>query len=97
MLALMREGRAWVKLSAPYRFSAEANPPYADTIALARTLIEAAPTQVVWATDWPHPAVTKPVPQDAALLDLILDWTSDPALQRQILVANPARLYGFPG
>lgn len=97
MLALMREGRAWVKLSGPYRFSAEPLPPYGDTVALARALIEAAPDQLVWATDWPHPALTKPMPQDAALLDLLAEWTSDAALQRRILVDNPARLYGFPG
>ena len=96
MLALLREGRAWVKLSGPYRFSAAPHPPYADTIALARALIEAAPGQLVWATDWPHPALTKPMPEDAALLDLLAEWTADPALQRRILVNNPARLYGFP-
>ena len=93
---LLREGRAWVKLSGPYRFSAEPLPPYGDTIALARALIEAAPDQVVWATDWPHPALSKPMPQDAALLDLLAEWTADAGLRRRILVDNPARLYGFP-
>jgi predicted TIM-barrel fold metal-dependent hydrolase len=96
VLALLREGRAWVKLSGPYRFSAEPLPPYGDTIALSRALIEAAPSQLVWATDWPHPALSKPMPQDAALLDLLSEWTTDAALRRRILVDNPARLYGFP-
>ena len=30
------------------------------------------------------------------LLDLFLDWTSEPA-RSAILSANPARLYDFPG
>jgi predicted TIM-barrel fold metal-dependent hydrolase len=96
MLALLREGRAWVKLSGAYRISHDPDPPYGDAIHVARTLIETAPDRMVWGTDWPHPAVTKPMPQDAALLDVLSVWTSDAALQRRILVDNPARLYGFP-
>jgi hypothetical protein len=29
------------------------------------------------------------------LLDLLLDWFEDDALRRQVLVDNPAGLYGF--
>jgi D-galactarolactone isomerase len=34
-------------------------------------------------------------PNDAALLDLLLEWAPDEAVRRKILVDNPARLYGF--
>ena len=54
------------------------------------------PEQLVWGTDWPHPT-SKPdaKPDDAVLLDLLLDWAPDEAVRNRILVENPARLYGF--
>jgi predicted TIM-barrel fold metal-dependent hydrolase len=95
LLALLREGRDWVKLSGAYRMSAEDGPPYADTVPFAQALLDVAPDRAVWATDWPHPAHGKPMPKAAPLLDMVADWTSDPATQRRLLVENPARLYGF--
>lgn len=92
MLELMKEGRAWVKLSAPYRLST-AGPPYADVRPIADALIEAAPDRVVWATDWPHPAIRGPMPNDGALLDCLADWAPDEEMRRRILVDNPAALY----
>jgi predicted TIM-barrel fold metal-dependent hydrolase len=35
------------------------------------------------------------MPDDAALVDLFALMAPEPALQKQILVENPARLYGF--
>jgi 2-pyrone-4,6-dicarboxylate lactonase len=35
------------------------------------------------------------MPNDGDLADLIADWVPDPALREEVLVANPARLYGF--
>ena len=37
----------------------------------------------------------KPMPNDGDLSDLIADWLPDAALRRQVLVDNPAELYGF--
>jgi len=34
-------------------------------------------------------------PDDAVLLDMLLDWAPDEMTQHKILVENPARLYGF--
>lgn len=36
------------------------------------------------------------MPNDADLLDLLLDWAPDPAHRQRILVDNPAELFGFP-
>jgi predicted TIM-barrel fold metal-dependent hydrolase len=36
------------------------------------------------------------VPEDGALVDLLETWLPTVALRRQVLVDNPARLYGFP-
>lgn len=53
LLRLVGAGRAYVKLSAPYRISAMARP-YADACALAGALLAAAPERCLFATDWPH-------------------------------------------
>ena len=36
------------------------------------------------------------MPDDADLLDLLLDWVPDEATRKKILVDNPAELYRFP-
>lgn len=36
------------------------------------------------------------MPNDADLVDMLLDWVPDEALRRRILVDNPAALFGFP-
>jgi predicted TIM-barrel fold metal-dependent hydrolase len=95
MLRLLGRGRAWVKLSAAYRLTAEAEPPYADVAPLARALIAANPEQVVWGSDWPHPQTEVPVPGYGTLLDLVDDWSPDTATRDRILRDNPATLYGF--
>lgn len=95
MLAMIREGRAWAKLSGAYRLTGERNAPYSDVAPFARAIVEADPQRCVWATDWPHPSVTIPMPNDGALLDMLADWVPDEATRNDILVANPAKLYGF--
>lgn len=95
LLGLLERGRTWIKCSAPYMTSRRYEPGYDDVAPLAKGLISAAPERIVWASDWPHPLAQPDPPDDADLLDLLLDWTGDEALQRRILVDNPADLYGF--
>ena len=96
LLRLLRSGKAWVKLTAPYRISAQPMP-HGDIKAFAHALLEANPARVLWGTDWPHVMLkwTNPMPNDGDLCDLLGDWVPDPAIRRQVLVDNPARLYGF--
>ncbi len=62
----------------------------------ARALIEARPDRMIWGTDWPHVRVWDyPMPDDAALLDLLGEWAPDAATRKAILTDNPATLYGF--
>jgi D-galactarolactone isomerase len=61
---------------------------------LAKVLVKAAPERMLWASNWPHPSA-RDRPDDAALLDLLLDWAPDEAARKRILVDNPAELYGF--
>jgi predicted TIM-barrel fold metal-dependent hydrolase len=95
LLAMLGEGRTWVKLSGAYRLSSNDYPPYDDVLPFARALVETRPDRLVWASDWPHPAVTRPMPNDGDLLDLLWDWAPDAATRHRILCENPAALYGF--
>ena len=94
LMRFVETGRVWVKLSAPYEVSKASAPLYADVGLLAKALVEAAPERMLWASNWPHPSVRSP-PDDAALLDLLLDWAPDEATRQKILVDNPAELYGL--
>lgn len=96
LLAMLGEGRTWVKLSGAYRLTSLDRPPFTDVLPFARALVEARPDRMVWASDWPHPAVTRPMPNDGDLLDALWDWAPDPAIRHRILCENPAALYGFP-
>lgn len=94
LLRMMQAGRAWVKLTGPYRISAQPLP-HADTNAYAHALLRAAPAQVVWGSDWPHVMVKGVMPNDGDLADMLATSITDAALRKQVLVDNPARLYGF--
>ena len=96
MLRLLGDGRAWVKLTGPYRISTLAMP-HADVDAFAHALVAAAPDRIVWGTDWPHVMVKSAMPNDADIADLVTNWLPDDAIRHRVLVENPARLYGFDG
>lgn len=91
---LMRESRAYVKLSGAYMGTVTGAPAYADVSAVARAFVDVAPAQVIWGSDWPHPTECRK-PNDAVLFDLLRDWAPDPATIHRILVANPEKLYRF--
>jgi D-galactarolactone isomerase len=96
LLNLVDTGRCWVKLSAPYETSKTGAPKYEDVSRLARALVKHAPQRMLWASNWPHPSARKPAPpDDADLLDLLLDWAPEESVRRKILSGNPAELYGF--
>ncbi|MFA5665040.1 amidohydrolase family protein [Castellaniella sp.] len=98
LLALMQEGRCWVKLSGPKRISAYPMPPFVDVVPIAYHLLAVAPNRVVFGTDWPHVRVGQFVPDDGMLVDELRRWVDDDdELWHQVLVDNPAELYGFGG
>ena len=94
LLRLLADGDFWVKISGAERLSA-AGPPYEDVVPFARAAIEAAPDRVLWGTDWPHPNIAGPMPNDGDLVDMLPRYAPDPDVLRRIVVDNPARLYGF--
>lgn len=94
LLRSMRSGRCWAKLTGPYRISTQPLP-HSDVTPFAHALLDAAPSRLVWGTDWPHVMVKGRMPNDGDLCDLLSEWIPTPALRRQVLVDNPATLYGF--
>ena len=94
LLRLIGTGRVWVKLSAPYESASVGPPRWQDVGRLARALVKAAPERMLWASNWPHPGQTF-IPDEADLLDLLLEWAGDEATRKRILVDNPAEVYGF--
>lgn len=104
LLKLLHAGKAYVKLSAPYRSSTQA-PNYADVTPLAKALIAANPRRVIWGSDWPHPGqiagrkATDVTPllqiDDGNVLNQLAVWAPDAKQREMILTSNPAKLYGF--
>jgi predicted TIM-barrel fold metal-dependent hydrolase len=106
LLDLVRSGRAYVKISAPYRGSANA-PDFADMGPLARALIAANVRRILWGTDWPHPDTArgsgrKPTDisplrrvDDGRLFNQFASWAATASDRSAILVDNPRTLYGF--
>jgi predicted TIM-barrel fold metal-dependent hydrolase len=105
LVELVRSGRAYVKISAPYNSSSR--PDVADVAPLAKALIAANVDRILWGSNWPHPDsrivagrkptdVTPPlVVDDGFMLNQLPLWAPEAAVRRKILVDNPARLYGF--
>lgn len=94
LIRLLKSGRGWAKLSAPYRTSLT-EPPYPDMTPFAQALVAAAPDRLVWGSDWPHVLLEKTMPNDGDLVDQIAVWVPDENTRRRILVENAERLYGF--
>ena len=94
LLELMRDERAWVKVSGAERLSRDGTPPYDDVVPYAQALIAAAPERILWGTDWPHPNV-RHMPDDGDLVDVLALFASDEVIRNRILVDNPETLYDF--
>jgi predicted TIM-barrel fold metal-dependent hydrolase len=91
LIELSRLKNCWIKVCEAERISM---PPYAAAMPIARTLVDATPTRVLWGTDFPHPNATHEV-DEADLVDLVPQFAASPLAQCRLLVDNPARLYGF--
>jgi 2-pyrone-4,6-dicarboxylate lactonase len=95
LLSLLRDNPlAWVKVCGGERVSAGKRP-FDDAIPFASALIESAPDRVLWGTDWPHPNISKDMPNDGGLVDLMYRFCPDAGLRQKLLVDNPMRLYDF--
>jgi 2-pyrone-4,6-dicarboxylate lactonase len=96
LLDLLDTGRCYVKLASLYRLSSEPYP-HRDMLPMIHAVVAARPDRIIWGSNWPHPILyDRAMPDDGDLVDLIPLWVEDERVQRQLLVENPARLYGFP-
>jgi predicted TIM-barrel fold metal-dependent hydrolase len=107
VIDLLKSGKVFVKLSAPYQIlKDDLN---ADVAAVAKAYLSAAPNQVVWGSDWPHtggaqrsaetdPTVIEPFRQvdDNRNLNMVIEWAGSRAVLEQVLVKTPEHLYDFP-
>ena len=93
LLALYRNNPlAWIKVCGAERVSVGKRP-FLDAVPFAQALIAEDAGRILWGTDWPHPNITKDMPNDGELVNLFAKICPDPALQRRILVDNPTRMY----
>ena len=83
---------AWIKVCGAERVSSGKRP-FLDAVPYAQALIEEDASRILWGTDWPHPNITKDMPNDGELVNLFAKICPDPAVQRRILVDNPTRMY----
>jgi predicted TIM-barrel fold metal-dependent hydrolase len=96
LLDLVSGPSTYLKLHGANRFL-EWGVPYADIVTVAQALVARAPHRMLWGTDWPHSEVFEPrqMPNDADLLDMLLDYAPDEATRKLILVDNPKGLFDF--
>lgn len=93
MQHLLADKGWWVKLSGAYRISNDF-PQFHDVIPWAKKLYETAPEQCVWGSDWPHVDLQQMV-NTGDLLNQLPLWLKTERDREQVLVKNPAKLYGF--
>ena len=90
----MRRDNWWCKVCGAERIS-RTGPPFLDAVPFAQELITLAPDRILWGTDFPHPNITRWMPNDGDLLDLLAEWVPDSARRNRILTQNANALYGF--
>ena len=86
----------WTKISSFYRLSDSGPPHYEDMRPFAQTLLRERPDRCVWGTNWQHPGLTKFMPNDCDLLDILESWLPSDAEREPLFASNAARLYRFP-
>ncbi|MCW5297779.1 GntR family transcriptional regulator [Herbaspirillum lusitanum] len=94
MLALLQAGRAWAKITGPYRIGTE-GPPYDTAGHIANWLAQTSMDRLVWGSDWPHVMVKGHMPHDTDLLNAVAEWIPGEGPQRALFSDNPAQLYGW--
>ena len=93
LLALFRSNPlAWIKICGAERVSVGKRP-FRDAVPFVQALIAIDPGRLLWGTDWPHPNISKDMPNDGELVDLLGEMCPDVAMRHRILVDNPTRMY----
>ena len=85
----------WTKISSWYRLSDSGPPHFADMKPFIEILLRERPERCVWGTNWPHPGMTKFMPNDAELVDQLDGWLPSERVREPLFASNAARLYRF--
>jgi predicted TIM-barrel fold metal-dependent hydrolase len=85
----------WTKVSSFYRLSDAGPPEYADMRPFVQAVLNDRADRCVWGTNWPHPGLTRFMPNDADLLDLLESWIPRDNMRVLLFAANAAKLYRF--
>jgi predicted TIM-barrel fold metal-dependent hydrolase len=94
VLALGRETNAIVKLSAPFRTSAQPYP-HTDVDPFVAAVVDVfGLDRCVWGSDWPFINTSQQV-EYGNLLNCLARWLPSPDDRDRVLWQNPARLFGF--
>ena len=83
----------WTKISSFYRLSDAGPPRYEDMRAFVQAVLAHRADRCVWGTNWPHPGLTRFMPNDADLLDLLESWLPGDAVRAPLFVDNAVKLY----
>jgi predicted TIM-barrel fold metal-dependent hydrolase len=105
VISLVRSGKAFVKLSAPYRLGGAMQQTQAAAALLAAKYLRTNPERVLWGSDWPHtqrepgrsPHEVSAYRQVSSpeLAHGLEAWLPRADLRERVLVKNPEALYRF--
>jgi predicted TIM-barrel fold metal-dependent hydrolase len=87
-----RNPLAWIKICGAERVSVGKRP-FRDAVPFAQALVAIDADRLLWGTDWPHPNITKDMPNDGELVNLLAEICPDEGVRARILVDNPTRMY----
>jgi len=93
LIRLLDEGPFWVKLSGADRLTVKCDD-LRSAVTPMQAIIRAAPERCVWGLDWPHVNL-KRMRTDVELAELLLEVAGEETILEQLLIRNPAKLYGF--
>jgi len=91
LLSLLDTGRVWLKLSDAATISSQPSP-WADLSPIVHAALAIRKDRVVWGSGTDRSA--NPV-HIADALNALMHWIPDAEERDRVLIANPARLYGF--
>jgi 2-pyrone-4,6-dicarboxylate lactonase len=82
----------WIKVSGADRISGGV-PPFDDAVPIMRRLLQVAPSRTLWGSDWPHPNITTPWPDEVSLLSLLERSCESRSDFVRVLTENALALY----
>lgn len=93
LVHILQDERFWVKVSGADRLTAKCTE-LGSARNTIRKILEVVPDRCVWGLDWPHVNLSRRR-SDLELANTLLEAADGQTVLEQVLIHNPARLYGF--